>query len=89
VATTAAGTLVANSWNTRAISATLQANTSYWLMYNTNGRTGAVNNLRYNSGSAGQGVFSTSGVTYGAWPATFPASTLTNAVYSLYATLGP
>jgi hypothetical protein len=89
VASTAAGTLVANSWNTLAISATLQANTGYWLMYNTNGRTDSVNNMRYNAGSAGQGAFSSSSVTYGTWPSPFPASTLTNAVYSLYASFGP
>ncbi len=89
VANTATGTLVASSWNTLPITATLQPSTSYWLMYNTNGRTSAVNNMRYNSGTVGQGVYSTNGVNFGTWPATFPASTLTDAIYSLYATFGP
>ena len=88
VAQSATGTLVANSWNTRPITVTLQANTSYWLMYNTNGRTDAVNNMRYNNGSTGQGVYSTNRVNFGTWPTIFPAVTITGTVYSLYATFG-
>jgi WD40 repeat protein len=89
VASSATGTLVANSWNTLPITATLQPNTSYWLMYNTNGRTSTVNNMYYNNGTIGQGVFSSSGVTFGTWPAAFPASQLSRAIYSLYATFEP
>ena len=37
VASSATGTLVANSWNTVPISATLAPNTSYYFAYNTNG----------------------------------------------------
>src|SRR4029077_2061905 len=40
VATSATGTLVANAWNTLGVSASLQASTNYWLMFNTNGRSG-------------------------------------------------
>ena len=87
IATTAAGTLVANAWNTASISAALQPNTSYWLIYNTNGQSIDVNNMRYNS-SPGQGVYSAS-VPFGTWPSTFPASVMTDVVYSLYATFGP
>ena len=50
VATSASGTLVANSWNTVPITATLAPNTSYFFGYNTNGASGSVNNLRYASG---------------------------------------
>jgi hypothetical protein len=89
VAKTASGTLKANAWNTLPITATLSPNTSYWLLYNTNGRTTSVNNMYFNNGTAGQGVFSTNSVTFGTWPTTFPASTLTSGVYSLYATFGP
>jgi hypothetical protein len=89
VASSATGTLVANSWNTLPVSATLQPNTSYWLIYNTNGRTSTVNNMYYNNGANGQGAFSSGAVTFGTWPATFPASQLTKAVYSLYASFGP
>jgi hypothetical protein len=88
VARSASGTLVANSWNTLPISAALQPNTSYWLMYNTNGITDSINNMYYNSGSNGQGVFSNSSVNFGVWPTSFPAATLTSGVYSLYATFG-
>ena len=89
VANSATGTLVANSWNTLPISAALQPNTSYWLMYNTNGRTDTVNNMYYNNRSNGQGVYSNNSVNFGGWPASFPAATLTTAIYSLYATFGP
>ena len=89
VAATAAGTLIANSWNTLPITATLQPATNYWLMYNANGGTGAVNNMRYNSGTVGQGAYSAKKVNFGTWPTTFPASSLSDAVYSLYATFGP
>ena len=54
VASSATGTLVANSWNTVPITATLAPSTSYYFVYNTNGASTAVNNLRYtNSGSSG------------------------------------
>jgi hypothetical protein len=89
VASSATGTLTANSWNTLPINATLQPNTSYWLMYNTNGRTTTVNNMYYNNGTVGQGAYSSGSVTFGTWPATFPASQLSRAIYSLHATFGP
>lgn len=82
------GTLNANAWSTLNITAVLQPNTNYWLMYNTNGGTAAVNNMYFNSSNSGQGAFSTSKVTFGIWPSTFPAVKLTSAVYSLYGTLG-
>ncbi len=44
-------------------------------MFNTNGRTAAVNNMRHNTGAAGQGAYSTAAVAFGTSPATFPAST--------------
>jgi hypothetical protein len=89
VAKTGTGRLVANAWNTLTISVSLQSNTPYWLMFNTNGRDAAVNNMRYNKGSVGQGAYSSSPVTFGTWPSNFPATTITDAVYSLYATFGP
>ena len=89
VAATATGTLAANAWNTLPIAATVQPNSSYWLMYNTSGRTSAVNDMRYNVGSVGQGAYSANRVSFGTWPPTFPATVLSNAIYSLYATLGP
>jgi hypothetical protein len=88
VAQSASGTLVANAWNTIAISAPLQAATKYWLIYNTNGRTDPVNDMFYSTAAAGQSVFSSSAVTFGTWPATFPAAVLTGARFSLYVTFG-
>jgi hypothetical protein len=84
VAASGTGTLSANRWNTIALNANLLASTSYWLVYNTNGRTTAVNNLVYNAGAAGQSAFTDQAQTFGTWPSAFPASTTTNAVFSLY-----
>ncbi|WP_328473445.1 PQQ-dependent sugar dehydrogenase [Actinoplanes sp. NBC_00393] len=85
VASSTSGTLAANAWNTRPISAALAANTAYWLMYNTNGD----NNLSYDAGTANQGAWSTAGTPFGTWPATFGTSSRWNAKFSLYATTGP
>ena len=82
------GTLVANAWNTRPINTALLENTTYWLMFNTNGRTAAVNNMRYNNGPPGQGASSTASVPFRTWPATFPPATISNLVFSLFATFG-
>ena len=89
VAASATGTLVPDAWNTLGVSASLLGNRNYWLMFNTNGRTGAVNNMRYNTGAAAQGAYSTASVAFGTWPATFPAATTSNFVYSLFATSAP
>jgi hypothetical protein len=88
VASSASGTLVANSWNTVTITAALQPGTKYWLIYNTNGRTDPVNNMFYSSAGAGQSVFSAAPVNFGTWPATFPTAVLHAARFSIYATFG-
>jgi hypothetical protein len=88
LARSATGTLAGNAWNTLAVSASLQSSTNYWLMFNTNGRSSMVNNMRYNNGSAGQGAFSTSPVPFGTWSAIAPAGTIDNLVFSLFATFG-
>lgn len=89
VASSASGTLKANAWNTVSVSATLKANTPYWLMYNTNGSNSSFNNLKYTGGSSGQGAYSTNGQSFGAWPATFGAATRGNEKFSIYATYTP
>jgi hypothetical protein len=89
VARTNSATLVANAWNTVSVTAALQANTTYWLVYNSNGRTTTVNSLFFNVGASGRGVYSSNPVTSGTWPTTFPTSTLTVGVYSLFATVSP
>ncbi len=84
VASSASGTLVANSWNTISLSGNLAANTAYWLIYNTNASTSSLNNLRYDNG--GTGGYSTSRVTFGTWPSTFGSSAVGSVNYSIYAT---
>ncbi|GFJ89292.1 hypothetical protein Prum_029340 [Phytohabitans rumicis] len=81
VASSASGTLTANAWNTRPVTATLAANTAYWLMYNTNGD----NNMSFDTGSTGQGAWSTASQTFGTWPSTYGNSAKTTAKFSIYA----
>jgi hypothetical protein len=87
VAVSATGTLVANAWNTLGVNASLLPSTNYWLMFNTNGRTSSVNDMRFRYGNAGQGAYSKAAVLFGTWPATFPATT-NSLVFSLFATFG-
>jgi hypothetical protein len=84
VASSATGTLTANSWNTLPITVNLAANTSYWLMYNTNGRTSTVNNMRYDTGASGSGAYSSSAVPFGTWPAAFGNSVVGVWRWSIY-----
>ena len=84
VASTATGTLVANSWNTLPINATLAANTYYFLAYNTNGASASVNNMRYISG--GTSGWSTADVPFGTWPANFGGFSTQSVTFSIYAT---
>lgn len=83
IANTASGTLVANSWNTLPITATLAPNTSYFIAYNTNGASSSVNNLHYTDG--GISGWSPGGQTFGAWPASFGAFTGQSVTFSMYA----
>jgi len=88
VASSASGTLVANSWNTVALAATLAPTTTYWLMYNAAGSASQYDNLAYDTGAAGSGAYySAANQQYGTWPSTFGASTSINYQYALYATL--
>jgi hypothetical protein len=86
VARSANGTLVANSWNTLQVLASLRANTMYWLVYNTNG---SVNNLYYNTGASNSGSYSNGSVSFGTWPTAFSAPVLGPWQYSLYASVSP
>jgi hypothetical protein len=45
--------------------------------------------MRYNDGIQGMGVYSANAVTFGTWPATFPARAITNSVFSIYGTFAP
>ncbi len=84
VANTSSGTLNPLSWNTLSISATLSANTIYWLMYNTNSSTTPVylNNMYYDTGASNTGAYAAR--TFGTWPTTFPTATLGNWKFSIY-----
>lgn len=83
VASSATGTLTANSWNTLPISVALEANTAYWLVYNT---SSTASNLSFIGGSAGQGAYSNSTVPFGSWPTLFGSPTIEDVEFSIYAT---
>lgn len=83
VASSASQALTANAWNTFPLSATLTANATYWLMFNTNGLTASDNNLRYDSAAAG--TSRSASQAFGTWPGTFPSSSAAAVQYSMYA----
>ena len=88
VAQTGNGTLTANAWNTLPITATLSANTQYWLMYNTDATQSNLNEMYYSVGEQGIGAYA--GQTFGSWPGTYPTNpTLTNTQFSLTLTYTP
>ena len=85
VVKSATGTLTGNSWNSLPLSATLAANTAYWLMYNTNGSNGSVNNVVYSHSTSLQSVYLSQA--FGAWPANITAADLGTWDISIYAIL--
>jgi hypothetical protein len=82
LAQTASGALKANSWNSLPITAALSPNTAYWVMYNTNGSTGLVNNLYYNNDPSQVGAYRAAN--FGTWPASFGSPTMGGWRYSVY-----
>ncbi|RAJ35971.1 Ig-like domain-containing protein [Kitasatospora sp. SolWspMP-SS2h] len=86
LATSSVGTLSANAWNSAPITYTLAANTTYWVVYNSNGTSSTVNNMHYSSGPAGSGAYSSTSVPFGTFPAGFGTAVKDNLVYSLYGT---
>jgi hypothetical protein len=86
IAVTSSGSLRARSWNTLDISAALDPDASYWLMYNTNSGSHELNNLAgANSWSVVSG-YGTQGRTFGSWPASFGSASVGHGVYSMYLT---
>lgn len=83
IASSATGTLTANSWNTLPVTATLAPNTDYFIAYNTNGSSGSVNNLHYTNG--GTSGWSTNGQAFGTWPASFGQTTAQSVTFALHA----
>ncbi|MFJ1706160.1 Ig-like domain-containing protein [Kitasatospora sp. NPDC088346] len=84
VVSTPSGALTPNAWNSIPVSVTLAANTTYWLVYNSNGSTSSVNNMNYSGGTAGQGAYSSGGVPFGTWPSDFGPAVKDSLAYSLY-----
>ena len=70
IASTAASTAVANSWNVAPLTANLAANMTYWECYNTNSASVAANQIKVSPGATGQHKWSTQ--VFGTWPTTFP-----------------
>lgn len=85
LAKSVSGILKPNSWNTLTLSATLSANTYYWLMYNTNATNNSLNGLRLGITTTAMGAYSASSVSFGTWPTTF-TSRRDGYEYSMYAT---
>lgn len=85
-AKTATGMLTPLSWNSLPITATLSANTTYWLMYNTNATTSTnyLNNMYFETDT--QGIAAWARQSFGTWPTTFPTPTLDTTKFSLYVT---
>ncbi|MFD5085336.1 Ig-like domain-containing protein [Kitasatospora sp. NPDC058406] len=80
----ATGTLAAHGWNSVPLTATLAANTPYWLAYNTNGTNAAVNNLRYSPG--GTSAYGNGGQPFGSWPSDVGPVTSGGLSFSIHAT---
>jgi hypothetical protein len=88
LASSPTGTLRANSWNTLAFATPIAVAPPYWLVYNTNGTTAAVNNVTY---AATGGIVGFAAAPFGTWPAVFPVAMATfySRAFSIYATLLP
>jgi hypothetical protein len=84
IATTSTGTLRARAWNTLAISAQLDPDTSYWLLYNTNGGSHEHNNLAGADSSDVLSGYGTFGRTFGSWPSVFGPASVGHGMYSMY-----
>jgi len=82
VAKTSSGTLHATSWNTLSITASLNANTPYWLMYNTNASLVNANNMLYNNALSSIGAYGKQ--RFGNWPSVFPGSAIGPWKFSIY-----
>jgi hypothetical protein len=80
IASSASGTLTANSWNHRPLSATLAPNTAYWFVYNTNGD----NNISFDSGGGTSG-WSMNSTPFGTWPPSFGSFVPWEVRISMYA----
>jgi hypothetical protein len=85
IAATGIGSLTGLAWNTLPITATLAANTTYWLIYNTNASSGSLNNMTYKDG--GLSGYSNP-INFGAMPASFGPSSTGSGTFDIYGTYG-
>jgi len=83
-------TITAQSWNTVPLSATLSANTKYWLLYNTNATNPSLNALSLSPSVTSNGWYSGSpgSAPFGTWPQTAARGYLESPqqAYSMYVT---
>ena len=90
IAESAEGTLTASSFNTLTVNASLSANTTYWLAYQTNGSNSTYNNFSYASGSTKQLYYKSQ--SYGVFPSTGPSGgsngNIAMAIYGTYTLAG-
>lgn len=78
------------SWNAVSVSATLNANTKYWLLYNTNATVPSLNEMSLSASSTSTGWYSgmPGSVPFGTWPKTASTGHLQTPqqAYSIYVT---
>jgi hypothetical protein len=90
IASSSSATLIASSWNTVAISATISPSTWYWIAYNTNGTSASANNLTLSSGSIANQTQWISTEPFGTWPTTYgPVGGTTADQWDMYVTKTP
>ena len=79
------GTLSANSWNKVSVSIPVISGKKYWICYNSNTTSSALNNMKYKSGTV-PAIYKAQ--SYGNWPANFgTVNAKWTSAYSLYATV--
>jgi hypothetical protein len=87
IATSTQGTLTASAWNTLSVSASLSANTSYWLAFFTNTTQGSDPYQYYDTTATTTHAYD-SGVSFSSGlPAAFTTSGTSTTMHSIYASV--
>jgi hypothetical protein len=86
VASSAQGTLTANSWNTLPITASLTGNAYYWLAYINNGSAGSYNDPVFTATSAPTHAYLNNTYSSG-FPGSMAGATVNDYYHSIYANL--
>jgi trimeric autotransporter adhesin len=88
IATSSEGTMTANAWNTLAVSASLTANTSYWLAFFVNATSGTLPYQYYDAIGSNVHVYMSGATFASGLPSTFTVSGGPNVdQHSIYATV--